>query len=150
MSSSKFQDIRAALVTAINSRFTTDAITDVVVTEYVPTGEVTREDRVWLERIRVIQQPLTMGGTGRAVGEDIEIDLRVWAPRSGADLDDLKLAEQRAEAIFASIENALRNDSDVGNTLMFADIDSFESIPIVDTDGAAGMIEAVVTGQSNI
>jgi hypothetical protein len=74
----------------------------------------------------------------------------VWAPRSGADQDDLKLAEQRAEAIFASVENALRNDSDVGDTLMFADIDSFESIPIVDTDGASGLIEAVVTGQANI
>ena len=148
--SSKFQDLRAALVSAINTRFTTDGITDVVVTEYTPTGEVSREDRVWLERIRVAQQPLTMGGTGRVIGEDIEIDLRVWAPRSGADQDDLKLAEQRAEAIFASVENALRNDSDVGDTLMFADIDSFESIPIVDTDGASGLIEAVVTGQANI
>lgn len=150
MSSSKFQDLRAALKTAVAARLTTDGVTDVDVFEYAPMQNATREDQIWFGRIRVEQEPLTMGGAGRAVGETISIDVSVRAPRSGADQDDMKAAEQRAEAMWASVENALRADPDVSSTVMFTDIDSFESIPDYDADGAVGTIEATIVGMSNI
>lgn len=147
---SKFQDVRAALKTLITTRFTTDGVTGVDVFEYPPMGNTTREDMVWVGRIQVEQEGLTMGGTGRQVGETITIDLSVRAPRSGADQDDMKLAEQRAEAIWASVENAIRNGSTVSSTVMFTEIDAFESIPDYDGEGAIGTIEATVIAMSNI
>lgn len=150
MSTSKFQDVRAALKSLITARFTTDAITNVDVFEYQPMGNATREDQVWIGRVRVDQEGLTMGGTGRIVGETITLDLSVRAPRFGADQDDMKLAEQRAEAIWASIENAIRNGATVSSTVMFTEIDSFESVPDYDEQGAIGVIEAVIVAEANI
>ena len=150
MASSKFQDVRANLNTLITARFTTDSITGVDVFEYGPTGNATREDQVWFGRITVDQEGLTMGGTSRVVGETLTIELSVRAPRSGGDQDDMKLAEQRAEAIWASIENAIRNGSTVNSTVMFSEIVTFESIPDFDAEGAIGTIEASIVAESNI
>jgi len=150
MATSKFQNLRAALVTAISARLATDGVSDVEVFEYMPMGNATREDQIWLGRISVEQEPLSMGGTGRQVGETIRIDVSVRAPRYGSDQDDMKAAEQRAEAMWGSVENALRNDSSVSSTVMFTDIDSFESIPDYDEHGAIGIIEATIVGMSNI
>ena len=150
MSTSKFQDVRAALKTLITTRFTTDGISDVDVFEYPPMGNTTREDQVWFGRISVEQEGLTMGGTSRVVGETIVLDVSVRAPRMGADQDDMKLAEQRAEAIWASIENAVRNDSSVSSNVMFTEIDSFESIPDYDEQGAVGTVEASIVAMSNV
>lgn len=150
MSTSKFQDVRAALKTLITTRFTTDGISDVEVFEYPPMGDATREDQVWFGRISVEQEGLTMGGTSRVVGETLVLDVSVRAPRSGADQDDMKLAEQRAEAIWASVENAVRNDSSVDSNVMFTEIVSFESIPDYDGQGAIGTVVASIVAMSNI
>jgi hypothetical protein len=150
VASSKFQDLRAALVTAINTRLTTQSITGVIVTAFPPLGDAALSDRIYMGRIRVNQEPLTMGGTGRAVGEDIEVDLFVEAPHRGGDNDDLTTAEARAETILSAVENALRTDSDVGNTLMFAEVDNFEVVPNVTAEWVGVTIEAVITGQANI
>jgi len=150
MASSVFQNVRAALAALIVARLATDGTTDVTVSEYEPRGEVSREDRVWISRIRIDQEPLAMGGVSRKVAETVSIDLSVWAPRSGADLDDQKLAEQRAELIFASVENAVRADNTVSGTVMFADIESFESVPDYTEAGAEGRITAVITAEANL
>jgi hypothetical protein len=150
MASSKWQDLRAALVTAITARLTTQSITGVIVTAFPPLGDAAISDRVYMGRIRVTQEPLTMGGTGRQVGEDIEVDVFVEAPHRGGDNDDLTTAESRAETIFSAVENALRTDSDVNNTLMFAEVTSFEIVPNVTAEWVGVTVEAVITGQSNI
>ena len=150
MASSKFQDLRAALVTAITARLTTQSITGVVVTAFPPLGDAAVSDRIYMGRIRVTQEPLTMGGTGRQVGEDIEVDLFVEAPVRGGDNDDLSVAESRAETILSAVENALRADSDVNSTLMFAEVSTFEVIPNVTSEWVGVTVEAVVTGQANI
>jgi hypothetical protein len=151
MATSKFQDIRAAFKSLITARFATDAVTGVVVTHYPPMGNVTRQDRVWVGNIQVEQEPLSMGGTGRRVAETLTINLSVRAPNAtGTDDTTYGEAEARAEAIFASIETALRNDSTVGGTVMFAQVESFESIPDNDGDGPIGVIEAVVTAEANL
>ena len=151
MSTSKFQDVRAAFAALITARFIVDGVEDVSVWEYEPRpATVTREDQVWVGRIRVDQEPLSMGGANRKVDETLTIDLAVRAPRSGADLDDQKLAEQRAETIFASVENAVRADGTVGGSVMFIQVDSFESVPMFDDLGAVGLIDAVFTAEANI
>ena len=58
--------------------------------------------------------------------------------------------EAQAEAILASIETALRGDNTVGSAVMYAELDSFESIPDSDSDGLTCMIEAVITCQANL
>ena len=151
MSTSSFQNVRAALAALIVARLTTDAVTGVTVFEYRPMGDIaTREDMVWIDRVRIDQEPLSMGGPSRLVDETVTLDLSVRAPRVGADQDDMKLAEQRAELIWASIETALRNSSSVSSTVMFADIEAFESIPDYDELGAIGTIEATVTAVANL
>jgi hypothetical protein len=117
---------------------------------YPPVGNVTREDMVWLERIRSDQEPLSMGGAARQVDEELEVDLQIRAPRMGSDVDTSGEAEARAEAILASIENALRADGTIGGTVLFAELASFESIPDNDADGPIGTIEATITCQANI
>jgi hypothetical protein len=148
--SSKFQDLRAALKTAVVAQLTTDAVSDVDVFEYAPMGNATREDQIWFGRIQVEQENLTMGGTGRVVGEIISVDVSVRAPRSGSDQDDMKLAEQRAETMWGSVETAVRSNATLLASIMDVQIDSFESIPDYDADGAIGTIEASIVGQSNI
>jgi len=150
LASSTFEIVRSALAALIVARLTADGVTDVVVGEYEPRGNVTREDRVWIGRARIDQEPLTMGGTSRLVAETVSLDVHVRAPRSGADEDDQKLAEQRAELIFKSVEDGLRADPTVGGTLMFAQVESFESTPDYDESGAIGSIEAVVTAEANL
>jgi hypothetical protein len=91
-----------------------------------------------------------MGGAARQVDEELEVDLQIRAPRMGSDVDTSGEAEARAEAILASIENALRADGTIGGTVLFAELASFESIPDNDADGPIGTIEATITCQANI
>jgi hypothetical protein len=148
--SSKFQDLRAALKTAVVAQLATDTVSDVDVFEYAPMGNATREDQIWFGRIQVEQENLTMGGTGRVVGETITIDVSVRAPRSGSDQQDMSLAEQRAEQMWGSVETAVRSNATLLASIMDVQVDSFESIPDYDADGAIGTIEASIVGQSNI
>lgn len=150
MATSKFQDLRAALVSAINSRLTSQGVTGVTVTQFPPLGDVAFEDRIYLGRIRVDQEPLTMGGTARLVDEDIEVDLFIEAVKPGGDVTDMSEMEQRAEVMLGVVENALRADSDVGSTVLFGELASFELIPVTG-DGRVGVtIEAVISAMSNI
>jgi hypothetical protein len=150
VSSSKFQDLRAALKTAVVAQLATDTVDDVDVFEYAPVGNATREDQVWFGRITVDQENLTMGGTGRVVGETISVDVSVRAPRVGSDQQDMSLAEQRAETIWGSVESAVRSNATLLASIMDVQIDSFESIPDYDEQGAIGVIEASIVGMSNI
>ena len=92
-----------------------------------------------------------MGGTGRKVSEELEVDVHILATNStGADDTTAGEVEAQAEAILASIETALRADNTVGSAVMYAELDSFESIPDSDSDGLTCMIEAVITCQANL
>lgn len=150
MGTSTFQNLRAALATLITARFTTDAVTGVTVFQYPPSGTQAREDMVWFGRITVDQEPLTMGGTGRGVDELLTVDFRIAAPRNGGTQTEAAAAETRAETILASVENAVRADSTVGGTVMFAEVDTFESTPTFDELGFVGVIEGTISCQANL
>ena len=145
MASSKFQDVRAALLTLISP------ITDVTISAYPPVGnEWTREDRVWLAGIRVDQEPLSMGGANRQVAEDLELTLIIFVPRVGGSGDEWADTEARAEVILAAIESDIRADATVGGTVMFADIASFEYDFTSDDLGPRLLMEVTVTAQANL
>lgn len=150
MATSRFQDLRTALVTRIIARLAADAVTGVRVLEYGPTGDTVREDLVWIGRIQVDQEPLSMGGASRMVDETLSLELHVRTPRHGASQADMKKAEERSETVWASIENDLRASSSVGGAVMFIEVDSFESDPTFDELGAVGVIDATVTASANI
>lgn len=150
MATSTFQNARAALKALIVSRLTTDGTTSVDVFEYRPMGNATREDMVWIDRIRVEQDVIAMGGTSRVVGETLTIDVAVRAPVAGADQQDAAAAEQRAELIWASVENAVRAGPTISGTVMHADIEAFEMIPDYDEQGAIGSIDATIILEANI
>jgi hypothetical protein len=148
--SSKFQDVRTALVTQIVARLASQSITGVKVTDFPPLGEVAFDDRIYLGRIRVDQEPLGMGGANRLVDEDITVELFVVASKPGGDNDDMKACEERAETIFSAVENGLRASSSVSSTVMFAEVAAFESVPFA-SDGRVGVIiEATVTATANV
>jgi hypothetical protein len=148
MVTSRFNNLRVGLATAIASQLTTDGTTGVTVTERQPLGDYSREDRIWMGNIRGNQQPLTMGASGSRL-EDLEVDLFVYAPRNGRDSQ--ASAEERAELIFASVENTCRNDITVGSTVFNVEVASFEStIDQIDEKGPIGWIEAVITAEAHL
>jgi hypothetical protein len=150
VSSSKFQDIRTALISLINTRLSTQSITGVVVTDFPPLGDVAFDDRIYLGRIRVDQEPLGMGGADRLVDEDITVELFVVASKPGGDNDDMKACEERAETIFSAVENGLRASSSVSSTVMFAEVAAFESVPFASENRVGVMIEATVTAIATV
>lgn len=146
MATSKFQDVRAALVTLISP------ITNCVITQYPPYGdEFTREDRVWIGRIRSEQVPLSMGGVSGIRDEDLEITLMIYVPRDGAGQDDWAAAETRAEAILAAIEADLKSGPTIGGTVMTSDLAAFESsVDTIDDRGPICQLEVTITAEANL
>lgn len=145
---SKYQDLRAGLVSLITARLATDGVTDVVVTEYAPLAP-TREDRIWLGEIRGRQEPYTQGAAGLRK-EELEVELEVYAPYWGNAEADQSAAEQRSELIFASVENAVRADITVGGVVYNIELDSFTSKVEPDDDGPVGVVEATLVAEAHI
>jgi len=149
MATSTFQNLRAGLVTAITSQLSTDAVTDVTVTEYPPLGDDwTREDRIWFASINWEQQPYTQGASGFRQ-ETLTVEGRIWCPRFGRD--EQGGGEQRAETLFASVENCLRGDITVGGVVFNVELAAAESNPDhVDESGPIGYIEFDVEAEAHI
>ncbi len=150
MATSRLTALRVALAADIVSQLATDSTTGVTVTEYPPLGDYTREDRVWLAAINGTQEPYTQGASGFRQ-EILEVELRVYAPTFGGTSEEQASGETRAETIFASVENAVRGDITVTNTVYNIELDSFTSdIDQVDEHGPIGYIEAVLTAEAHI
>lgn len=150
MTTSRFQNLRVALQTQIVARLATDATTGVTVSAYPPLGDYAKVDRVWIGEIRGRQEPYTYSGTGSRM-ETLEVDLRVYAPTYGGSADEQLEAESRAELIFASVENTLRADITVSSTVYNVELDSFTSqVGMIDDQGPAGYIEAVILAEAHI
>lgn len=151
MATSRLTALRGELVTQITAQLVTDGTTDVTVTAYPPLGDYSREDRVWLEEIRGNQEPYTMGGSSGFREETLEVDLRVVAPTHGGSSEEQTAGEDRAELIFASVENCARGDITVNNTVFNIELDRFVShIDQVDEKGPVGYIEATLIAESHL
>lgn len=149
MATSTFENLRAGLVTEITSQLTTDAVTGVTVTPYPPLGDDwTRKDRIWFGSITFGQEPYTMGSGGFRQ-ETLTVEGRVWCPRHGRDQQ--AGGEQRSETVFASVENALRNDITVGGVVFNVELASAESIPDhIDESGPIGYVEFEVEAEAHL
>lgn len=144
----KFEDTRQALVTLINSGFTTDGITDVTVTTHKPIGETSREDRVWVGNLRFRQEPLTFGAN---YAEYVDIDLVVACPTHGGSNEEQTTGEQRAETLFDSIMKSVRGDITVGSTVFNIELAEAESSDdVIDEFGPVGYIEATFEAEAHV
>jgi len=113
-------------------------------------GDYAREDRVWLSEIIGRQTPYTQGAAGFRQ-EWLEVELRVEAPTFGGTPDEFKAGEERAETIFASVENTLRGDITVSSTVYNIELETFSSsVTMGDIDGPFGYIEATLTAESHL
>lgn len=151
MATSRFQNLRVALASAITTQLTTDGTTGVTVTGYPPRGDQwTREDRVWLSEIRFNQEPYTQGSDGFRE-EELEVDLIVYCPTFGGTIEEQTAGEARAELILASIETAVRDDITVGSTVFNTEFASGRShVGYVDDQGPFGYVEALIRAEAII
>lgn len=150
MATSRFQNLRAALVTAIVNRLSTDAVTGVTVTQYPPLGDYARVDRVFLTEIRARQEPYTQGASGSRM-EELEVDFIVQAPTFGGTVEEHSDGEARAELILASVETAVRNDITVSATVFNIELESFtSSIAHIDDHGPYGFVEGTLVAEAHL
>ena len=151
MATSRFQNLRAAITTAITSRLTTDGVSGVTVTQYPPLGDYAREDRVFLTEIRSRQEPMTQGGTSGKRLEELEVDFIIQTPVHGGSVEEYADGETRAETILASVETAVRNDPTVSATVFNIELAEFtSSIQHLDEDGPYGWVEGTFEAEAHI
>lgn len=142
----KFQDVRAALASAISTQLTTDGVT-ADVTEYPPLGDYSREDRVYIGAIGFSQEPYTYD----SYSETMEVDVFVMCPTHGGSVEEYADGEQRAEAIFDSILATLRTDITISSNAFNVELGESESrIDVIDDKGPWGVIEASFLVESHI
>lgn len=147
MATSRFEDLRSALATAITTRLATDGITGVAVHKYRPVT-LQRVDVVWMGNIKGEQEPLTQAGGFR--DETMEIDVAIRIPTFGDTTDEYATVEQRAEAVMASIEKAVRADITLTATVWNVEFDSYETNHTTDGDGAVGVVDIILIAEAHI
>lgn len=148
MATSRFENLRTALVTAITNRLATDSVTGVTVQKY-PRVIGEREDTVSLGNISGSQEPFTQGASGFRE-EEMTIEVRVRCPRFGDTTDEFGEAEQRAETVMASIENAVRTDITVSSTVYNIEFSQYETDHTTDGDGAVGVVDITLVATAHI
>lgn len=141
----RFQDIRAALNTALTAQFTTDGVT-VAYSNHPPLGDYTTENRVYLHEIRFSQEPHTYS----SYVEDIEADVFVETWVSGGSNDEADEAEQAAETIFDSILEAIRTDITVGATVFNVELGESDSKIVPVDQYVRCVIEATLNIEAHI
>lgn len=141
----KFQDVRAALKTAITAQLTDDGV-DAEYSNHPPLGDHVGEDRVYLGEVRFAQEPYT----GGFYEESIEVDLFVDAWVSGGTNDEADEAEAAAETIFDSILETLRTDITIGSTVFNVELGGSESKVIPVDQWVVGRVEATLEIEAHI
>lgn len=147
MATSRFENLRAALATLITTQLASDAITGVQVWKYQPTTKE-RVDVLWLGDISGEQEPYTQSGGFRQ--ETIEIDVAIRCPTFGDTPAEFATVEQRAEAVMASVEKAVRNDMTVGSTVYNIEFSAYETNHTFDDQGAVGVVEITLVAEAHI
>lgn len=143
----KFQDIRAALSTAITTRWTTDTLT-AVFTKYPPLGDYTREDRMWLGEIGFSQEPYSYAGNYQ---ETMSVSFTVACPASGGSQDEWDDGVGRAEALLDSALTALRADITVGSTVFNVELgDTDNPVDQLDEHGPIGIVSGTFELEAHV
>lgn len=148
MATSQIGVVRAQIVSSWTARLATDGITGVTVTGFDPGDEATKQDRAHIAEMRSSQQLLTMGAGTRS--EDLDIDGVIWILKPGAGQTISKNAEDRALAVFASLENALRADTSLSSVFLFGEVAELRSNMMATPDGILCVAEFTVSGTINL
>ena len=131
-----------ALVAALRAR---PALVDTVVHDGTPiTEEGTQYVAVgWSDEdtssVSGRQEPATLGNLRRAETYDINCQACAWDGST-----EMKVARDRAFAIFAEVEDALRADGTIGGNVIFADIGSYTVRQVQTTGGALVTIDFTI------
>lgn len=146
MTTSTIVSFRTAFASAISSQLSTDGVTGVTVNAY-PQVDAGRGDLIVLGDVSAAQTHLDFGGDR---DETYSLNGEVVAPKDGGHLSDATAAETRALAIFASIENTLRDDPTVSGSVFHAQIASYRSEVLIDERGYIGHIEFTIDVEAHI
>lgn len=105
-------------------------------TPYVAIGYAEGE---MAESVSARQEPATLGNLRRSETYDIECQACAW---NGST--DMQSARDAAFAIFAEVEDALREDGTIGGNVIFADIGTYSVRQAQTTSGALVVIDFTV------
>jgi len=146
MSTSKIVTFRNAFATALAAQLTSDGTSGVTVRKY-PVAEPDREDMVTLGNASASQEHLALGGSR---WERFTLDGDIMTPASGGSTDEASEAETRALVVLASVENVLRSDPTFTSAVFHAQIASYSSEALVDTQGYIGHVTFTVEVEAAI
>lgn len=149
MATSRFENLRAALASAFTTQLASDSVTGVTVRKYRPVTR-DREAQVWVGNIRGEQEPYTQGGADGTRAEEMEVDVIVACPTHGSSVEEFETVEQKAEAVMASIETAVRSDITVGSTVFNIEFAAYETNHTLDDQGAWGIVEITLTAEAHL
>lgn len=147
MATSTVATLRSNLATQITSRLTTDGITGVQVNEFPPGDDMPSSDALFLGTIRVTQINHTFGGSRE---EELTAEGFIWVVAPGAGDTNAAVAEDRAVAIFASVENELRADPTVNGAVFDSEVDGFDSDPMIHERGRATLLKFEIGAVAHI
>ncbi len=146
MTTSRVPALRSALKTVIDAQLTADAVTGVTVSEFDPGDEQTG-DWVFFGSIRSTQTELTFGGSRE---ETLFVEGFIRVEKAGAGDTVAAAAEDRAHVLLGSIEDALRADIDVSDTVFNCVIAGHESGYATTPEGRVAMLAFDVEAEAHI
>jgi hypothetical protein len=146
MATSTISALRSALVSLIEARLTTDAVTGVTVSAWqIP--NMTRQDHLMLGGVEATQEDMTY--TMRE--ETYDVEGTIWIPRPGSNAVDASTVETRALVVFASVESALTGSPSVTGTVFDAEIRTYETnVQWFDDGWVAGVVVFNINVQAHL
>lgn len=126
MATSTVTALKAALLTSLQAR---TGLSGVQVTYGWPSGQVRRES-IMLGGVSGTQQFRTVGATQKL--EEYALTIYVTVIKEGSALQ--QSADERALALMAEVEDELRSDPTVTNTVLTAQLSRFDLEPMASSE----------------
>ena len=147
MATSVTPALRTALPPAIDTQLATDNITGVDVTEVALGDDVQATDAVWFGTITASQEEHMMGGSRM---ETLDVEGFIWVVTPGAGETVAATSEDRAFAILASVETALRTDPTLTSVVFDATIVDTDSEPGITDKGRYTFLKFTIAAEAHI
>ena len=146
MATSVTPALRSALPPAIDTQLATDGITGVQVTEVSLGDDVQNTDAVWFGTITASQEEHTYGTRK----ELLDVEGFIWVVTPGAGETNAATSEDRAFAILASVEKALRADATLTSVVFDATIVDTDSEPGITDKGRYTFLKFTIAAEAHI
>ncbi len=147
MATSVTPALRSALPPAIDTQLASDGITDVQVTEVHLGDDIQATDAMWFGTITATQEEHMMGGSRK---ETLDVEGFLWVVTPGAGEETAATSEDRAFAILASVETALRSAPTLTAVVFDATIVSTDAEPGITDKGRYTFITFTIAAEAHI